>query len=280
MIQLAVSEYTRILPYISSEENNGRFIFVFVYSVIEQLQLGGIYVNDRQAPTAGLVVSRGGKYYVFGTLADQNFNQSLVEFLLDERNHCQFYDLYASSSSWMTYLSAALKEQVVPLSRTHYTYMEGAIPNASVDLEYNLALTDIDSYIYNKYQQEVDASYKQLWNSAEDYLHTAFGYCFMANDQIVSTCHTFYIGGGYIEPDIRTHSDYRQRGYALRLCQHFIKTSVERGLIPYWDCDAGNQASNALALRLGLSRVGDVPILWWHEDKEIIQRYLIKYGYI
>ncbi|WP_449602322.1 GNAT family N-acetyltransferase [Paenibacillus sp. Marseille-Q9583] len=70
------------------------------------------------------------------------------------------------------------------------------------------------------------------------------------------------MGGGYIEPDIITLSDYRKQGLALTLCQEFIKQSRQRKLIPYWDCDSGNNASNQLASKLGFNKVGEVPILW------------------
>ncbi|WP_274362325.1 GNAT family N-acetyltransferase [Paenibacillus thermotolerans] len=278
MIELKRDEYFKIEPLLAHKEH--KFIFVFVHSIIDHNQPGKIFVNNKNRPTAGLVTSRGGKYYVFGDEQDQTFHRSLFDFLANSDQHANFYDLYFSSNTWLYMIKTALNDNVVELSRTHYILGD---TTTSADLPAphfsEFQLTSMNDRLYERYVNEIDGSYSLLWDCSRTYLEKAFGYCFINNSDFVSACNTFYVGGGYIEPDIITLPDYRMQGLAFMLCQEFIKHSRQQNLIPYWDCDSGNTASNLLAVKLGFHKVGEVPILWWHENKQVISNYLIKNNY-
>lgn len=278
MIELKTNEYNKIDSLIAHKENE--FIFVFVQSIIDNNQPGKIFVNNIDNPTAGLVASRGGKYYLFGDEEDRSFNRLLLDFLANSDNHANFYDLYFSSNTWLPIIKAPLNDNVVELSRSHYILSNTTTsPDNHATQSGEFLLKNLNEQLYSRYVNEIDDSYSLLWDSSEMYLERAFGYCYLNESSFVSACNTFYIGGGYIEPDIITISDYRKQGLAFALCQEFIKHSRQRKLIPYWDCDSGNIASNLLALKLGFNKVGEVPILWWHENKQVISNYLIKYNY-
>ncbi|WP_449602321.1 hypothetical protein [Paenibacillus sp. Marseille-Q9583] len=57
MIELKTNEYYKISHLIAHKDDE--FIFVFVQSVIDLNQMGKIFVNNFDNPTAGLVASRG-----------------------------------------------------------------------------------------------------------------------------------------------------------------------------------------------------------------------------
>lgn len=279
MIQINSNEYYKIKPLIAHKDND--FIFVFVHSVIDRNQPGRIFVNNIENPTAGLVASRGGKYYLFGKEDDLAFNHDLLDFLANSDHHSNFYDLYCSSNTWLDLVKKPLNENVVELFRSHYILRENTIRNIEnyINAPEEFSLRRIDKELYERYVNEIDNSYALLWESPDKYLDTTFGYCFMKGTDFVSVCNTFYRGGGYIEPDIITLSDYRNQGMAYAVCQAFIEYSVKQELVPYWDCDSGNIASNNLVKKLGFDKVGELPILWWHENKEVIQQYLSEYNY-
>ncbi|CAG7644942.1 GNAT family N-acetyltransferase [Paenibacillus allorhizosphaerae] len=105
--------------YISEIINNSFHCHnVFVYSVIDHHQPGEIYVNCSSKPTSGLVVHRGGSYYVFGDPSDVSFHSALIAFLKNRSNHGNYFDLYVSSMDWIRLLEQALKGLVVRLTRT------------------------------------------------------------------------------------------------------------------------------------------------------------------
>lgn len=277
MIELIEEEYGKIFDLVHQPDNIHN---VFVYSVIEHKQQGKIFVNNRNNPTAGLVMNKGGCYYVFGDVSDDVFNESLVEYLRDPSNHTNFFDLYFSSNEWLNLLKHSLEGNVVLLKRNHYILEE--VHKIVQDLEIfdGFQLKRIDDKLFNQYREQIDHSYSHLWGSSDKYLENAFGFCLLNNGEFASVCNTFYIDGKYIAPDIITLNEYRNKGLATKVCSYFIMRSKELGLTPYWDCDAGNEASNRLAQKLGFRKVGDVPILWWHENKNVIEKYLKKNNYM
>ncbi|CAG7644939.1 hypothetical protein PAECIP111802_03387 [Paenibacillus allorhizosphaerae] len=137
----------------------------------------------------------------------------------------------------------------------------------------------IDSPLFNIYQDKIDTTYSLLWESDEEYLQKAFGFCLRTNGELASVCNTSFVGGGFIAPDILTLKKHRRTGLATIVCTFYVQKSRELGLTPYWNCDAGNDASNSLAQRLGFIKVCDLPILWWHENPKTIASYLKKYHY-
>ncbi|WP_229106798.1 GNAT family N-acetyltransferase [Paenibacillus sp. 1001270B_150601_E10] len=278
MIELTAESYSKIRPYLAHKERD--FIFVFVHAVLDRNQPGKILVNNMDHPTAGLVISQGGKYYLFGEEQDSTFYGEILEFLSNPEHHSHFYDLYCSSDAWLHKIKDDLINNVVELKRSHYILEENM--NNSDDrnnLSSSFEVREVNPELFDKYRDEVDFSYSLLWGSGEAYIEKAFGYGIVNDLGYVGACHTFYIGGGYIEPDILTVEAYRKQGIAYKLCMEFIRHSRERGLVPYWDCDAGNIASHHLARKLGFTKVGDLPILWWHENQQVISRYQEKYHY-
>ncbi|GIN74693.1 acetyltransferase [Bacillus sp. J14TS2] len=277
MIELTENEFDMVLDLLQQPKNIHN---VFVYSVIEHKQQGKIFVNNKISPSAGLVMNEGGCYYVFGDVSDNVFNDSLIEYLSDPSNHVNFFDMYLSSNEWLEFLKRSLEGNVVQLKRTHYVLEEINKMVQDVETPDGFKNKPINGELFNKYKAQIDSSYSYLWGSSDKYLKNAFGFCLLKNDEFVSVCNTFYIGGKFIAPDIITLNEYRGRGLATIVCSYFIKRSKELGLTPYWDCDAGNEASNRLAQKLGFRKVGDVPILWWHENKKVIEKYLKKFNYV
>ncbi|REE68753.1 GNAT acetyltransferase-like protein [Paenibacillus taihuensis] len=277
MIELREDEFRNILDVLQQPEG---IHHVFVYSVIDRKQQGLVYVNNRDTPTAGLVVNKGGCYFVFGEAADDDFNNELIAFLSDPSNHANFFDLYVSSEEWLTLLKRALEGNVVQLTRSHYKLEELSSKAREIQIPAEYQLKAIDEELFNQYRDQIDHSYSHLWGSSESYLKHAFGYCLQQDNEFASVCNTFYIGGGYIAPDIITMNEFRNRGLATVVCAYFLKHSFESGLTPCWDCDAGNDGSNRLAQALGFRHAGNIPILWWHEDKGVIANYLMNYHYV
>jgi RimJ/RimL family protein N-acetyltransferase len=277
MIELREEEFDIVLDLLQQPENIHN---VFVYSVIDHKQQGKIFVNDKNNPTAGLLVNKGGCYYVFGVVTDNVFNNLLIEYLRNPSNHINFFDMYLSSDEWLELLKKSLEGNVVELKRTHYVLEEinKLVQEANIPDEFQL--NQIDHELFNRYREQIDNSYSHLWGSSEKYLENTFGLCLLKNNKFASVCNTFYIGGNYIAPDIITLNEFRNKGLATIVCSFFIKRTKELGLTPYWDCDAGNEASNRLAQRLGFKKIGDVPILWWHENTEVIENYLKKFNYM
>ncbi len=54
---------------------------------------------------------------------------------------------------------------------------------------------------------------------------------------------------------------------------------MENNIKPLWDCDAGNEASNSLAVKLGFEIKETYQMHWWHENKKFVDSYLKNFNY-
>ena len=66
-----------------------------------------------------------------------------------------------------------------------------------------------------------------------------------------------------MELGVRTAPDHRGRGYATVTCRHLVRDIEARGLWPWWNTNAGNAPSIALARRLGFARERAYELAWW-----------------
>jgi RimJ/RimL family protein N-acetyltransferase len=52
--------------------------------------------------------------------------------------------------------------------------------------------------------------------------------------------------------------EHRRKGFATIACAAFIKHHLRQGLLPMWQCDFDNFASQSLAEKLGFHYLGNV----------------------
>jgi hypothetical protein len=96
----------------------------------------------------------------------------------------------------------------------------------------------------------------KFWDGRDDFLQKGFGFAaFDSRRRPLSVCYSACIANGLVEIDIATASQFRQRGLASFVLGLFVKETLERGLIPNWDCFESNAGSLRTALHLGFEEV-------------------------
>ena len=158
-------------------------------------------------------------------MSDSDFNSDLIDYLKDHSNHANFYDLYTLSEDWNLFLHNALKGRVVRLSRSHYIYNESRKLDYSPKLPIGFEIRSINKHYYNTYKTNIDSIYGLLWESDNEYIEKAFGFSILTHGEFASVCNTFFIGGGFIAPDILNLENYRKMGLPSLVCSCFIKES-------------------------------------------------------
>lgn len=254
---------------------------IFAFSVVEGKQPGRIFIDNNINPTCCLIVSNSGKYLVAGDAKNIIFNGFLLEYLSKHDNHNHYYDLYNSSNEWIEKIDEILSDNAVRLNRNLYQWDKSklsSIINWSIRLPESYELRKLDEYLFEKYVNEMDSSYSQLWESASRFIQNGFGFCILKDGEFISICNTYYVKQGFAEIDIVTKKEYRSQGFATIVCSAFIKFCVEDGIMPLWDCDAGNESSKKLAEKLGFKCIDEYQMHWWHEDKNVISNYLKKFN--
>jgi GNAT superfamily N-acetyltransferase len=259
----------------------GGYESVFAFAVIEKNIPGSIYVDDVIEPKAALICSNHGKYLVTGDETNNDFNSAVAEFLLDQSNHIQFYDLYASSEEWINILSNSLNGQPVILKFDVYYYnsSKGTLNTGDdILLEDGLELKAIDEALFENIAKGCDPSYQYHWTNAQEFCSKSFGFCIVKGDEVVSVASSTYSGNGYAEIDIQTRQDFYRKGLAHKLCREFIEYCTKNNLVMLWVCNSKNKASKELVEKLGLTKSKEVEMLWWHENKGVMNGYLNKFS--
>jgi RimJ/RimL family protein N-acetyltransferase len=109
--------------------------------------------------------------------------------------------------------------------------------------------------------------YTAIFGSRETALLHGFGLCLVRPSSVGQKllCEAFAgpAALGLIEIGVDTREDYRQRGYGTMTCAALIEQCERQGYPTYWNCDKRNQASLALAHRLGYQEGREYRLLAW-----------------
>lgn len=101
------------------------------------------------------------------------------------------------------------------------------------------------------------------YRSFEEALKDLVGFFLMKGDEVLCEA----IAGAEImgtrEIGIDTPEPYRQRGFATLACAQLIQHCEQQGLQTYWNCNKYNEASVALARKLGYQTEKEYRLLIW-----------------
>ena len=129
----------------------------------------------------------------------------------------------------------------------------------------DLALRPIDVDLFDRLIGR--EMYIAIFGSAEAALQLGFGLCLVRPSPVGQKllCEAFAgpIALGLIEIGVDTREDYRRRGYGTITCAALIEQCELQGYPTYWNCDKHNQASLALAHRLGFRGGREYHLLAW-----------------
>ncbi|MFI0480949.1 GNAT family N-acetyltransferase [Actinomadura sp. 9N215] len=91
-----------------------------------------------------------------------------------------------------------------------------------------------------------------IFGSAANYLKNGYGFCLARDGHVVAEGHGV-VGGGLVELGGFTHPKYRHRNLYTAMSAQVIGYGAELGLRPVLSCQADNEASVAVAKRIGLT---------------------------
>lgn len=101
----------------------------------------------------------------------------------------------------------------------------------------------------------------RLLGSAQEFLMHGIGYAMLVDGRIVAEAYGCLWTRDRVELATVTHPECRGRGYATAVCAHLIDTCEAVGFETYWSCDAGNEPSLRLAVKLGYDEPRDYRLL-------------------
>jgi RimJ/RimL family protein N-acetyltransferase len=99
----------------------------------------------------------------------------------------------------------------------------------------------------------------------DDFLTHGIGFALLQGDQVASACTSVFASQTHVEIDVHTDEKFQHRGFAQLTASALIEACLQRGKTPNWECFWDNEASSALAGKLGFSPRSDYPVYYWEE---------------
>ncbi|HEX5588848.1 MAG TPA: GNAT family N-acetyltransferase [Candidatus Limnocylindrales bacterium] len=101
------------------------------------------------------------------------------------------------------------------------------------------------------------------FGSIERWLELGLGRALVRGDELCCEATAGPVIRGTMEMGVRTAPEHRGRGYATLTCRHLARDIEARGWRPWWNTNAGNHGSIAVARALGFRRERRYELAWW-----------------
>lgn len=239
---------------------------------------GRVFVDHLNQPSAALLCTRVGYYFLAGTPTAtimvevrDLFHQTLAPQQFKALNDPQIL-LFFPTEDWQQPLFAAFQpDHPIRIHKKRMTLTPGAAnalhgwPDCIPD---GLCLQPLEPEFLSQHP-EIGGEVSLFWGSFEVFWQKSLGCCLVDEaGTIASACHAVFIGAGEAEISIFTAPEYRRRGLATLTASAFIEACLARGLKPIWGCFPENLPSVALARKLGFENAVDQPICFWEWKPE------------
>ena len=239
-----------------------------ITSILEGLTPGEIAVDDPNHPTCAAAWFRH-KFFLAGD-PEPGFITALAEYfhstLLPEakNNGQEIFILMPASPIWKNHYPAifgsAFSRQVDALRET-YTFTAGKnalIPAWRDRMPEEFCFSAVDAGLLSQAHLKhsaylVDETQSER-TSVQDFLAQSFGVCLRNDETLAAWCLSEYNHGTRCEVGIATVDEYQRRGFGTLAGCAFLEEAIQRGYREIgWHCWKNNQASAALARKLGFS---------------------------
>jgi hypothetical protein len=107
--------------------------------------------------------------------------------------------------------------------------------------------------------------YLAMYGSAQQALEKGYGICLMNHHEVLCEAFAGPFAQGSVEIGTQTHLAHRRKGYATLTCAYLISEMERMGFRTYWNCAKDNQASIALARRLGFQFEKEYRLVAWRK---------------
>jgi hypothetical protein len=254
MYELAKHEYDRARPIFEDIQHDR----AVMYAVIEGNTPGRIFVNRPYDPSVALLRFSGGELYLGGIADDGALNREIVELILNDLATPRHLLIFGLSDAWQCALDDLLKERgVMRAVREDFALDPARFRAARTGWRSRVPEGFHVQQMDRRLALQSDPSHEILWGSIDNFIAKAFGFCVLKGDEIVSRCSPVALGDRRFGIGVDTKEGYRRRGFATLACCAFIERCLEEDFLLEWGCFY-NDASRALALKLGLVRQPDV----------------------
>jgi hypothetical protein len=262
MIELDPSEFASNLPLLAGIQQK-----VLPYAICEGYSPGRIFVDRRENPQLILVWSALGYYFLTGEPASAH-DWSKASHVLSEifmpasqAGGESSFILVPAQGGWKKHLGDLLPgREVIEIYRRPFQFDLArfqALPAWKERIPPGFHLQIMDAAL----TEQVGAP--PGWPSPEAFVANGLGVVLFAGDEIASLCTSVFASDEGMEIDIHTEEKYQRQGLAMLTACAFIEECLRRSKRPNWECFWENEASTALAHKLGFQAEADYSVYYW-----------------
>lgn len=243
MFKLQSNEYSKVIPFIKSRNE------LSVFSVINYIMPGEIYVNSLEKPTAVLIQTSECNL-VAGDITDTEFNSRIAEEL-------DFWDqLTPDTTEWSDIIPTIHKNPYIrKYKRRRYILTRDIFKECTTALKESFVLEKVDVNVIKQsgYENaEKLLKWVEEWGSTQNFEKYGTGYYIHKDKVIVSWSISDCSYEKAIAIGINTDERYRKNGLAKIVVSATIKDCFAKGYEKIeWLCVETNKGSRALAETLG-----------------------------
>ena len=262
LIELEKSEFSKINSLFSSVP--------YQSFIIASINIGNtiarVWCNNKDKPTAALVIDSNYCFYLGGTGKDAKFNHSIKKLFENEifpnalQKEKTTYKISYSCREWEKILENTILEDPIKGKRILYSFSKLLIPDWKQQIPLGFQILPIDENVLSNdslvHLEDVKDEIKLMWGSEDNFLaKKGFGFC--AVDQKNQTIATWltaeYVSEYSCGIGVETFARYQRKGFATLCACAFVESYLNKrkGMVAYWDASANNQASLKTAEKVG-----------------------------
>jgi hypothetical protein len=224
------------------------------FAILDGTANGKIFTNSIHIPTWAVVQEAAfGSLYLGG-----NIQHRLLRLLIGRLRHCGdvLIGLWQDDPRWSLMPSGA--------DYSGYTleFSERKDHSSLPQIPEGGELRRLDQSLFRHIlSQKLLIS---MFGSAELALVRGYGLCLIQNGEVLCEAFAGPSTSSMIEIGVECHPQHYHKGYAMLTCSHLIQAMEQQGYSTYWNCASGNQASIALARKLGYQKEKKYHLKAWY----------------
>lgn len=229
----------------------GERFFPLIAAVLNQEQGGLVFANDYKNPEIFFVEHKFGFSQIFG---EDNilFFEALKKYLLcDQLFTPQKIRLYTPNHSFLFNGYAEISERCQFRLKDDFKLIINSYPD-------HLNIEDVTEENVEEINQCFNLDlFNRFWDCKDDFLKKALPKILRYRNKPVSICYASTVSNQIAEIDVATLEKFRRYDFGKYVSSAFIRSCLDNGIIPNWDCFTNNLGSMRLALSLGFQKYGE-----------------------